>query len=125
MEKQPTTYKPSKDKIAIYNKNGEELIVAFEDILYAEAQGSYCLLTYYFANEVHTTKICKALHVCEKQLLLHNFIRIHHSFMIHKNHILKINHHEHCVLMRNDKSITFSKPYYDAMHHLFDRFDAA
>lgn len=94
LRRQPETPQPSiqallqqvatmrRPKLAVSTLKGIELI-DIDDIVYCEASSNYTLV--YFADRKMV--VTKTLKEMEQQLRVHNFFRIHHSYLINMAHL--------------------------------------
>lgn len=94
MARRPTEVQPSiqellmqvatlrNPKMAVSTLKGIELI-DIDDIVYCEASSNYTLV-YFTSRKMVVTKTLKEM---EQQLRVHNFFRIHHSYLINMGHL--------------------------------------
>lgn len=79
------TYDVAEQKIALPFKSGLEMVLP-DDIVYLEADGSYCKI---FMKDKRTITISRNLKYVSAILEeFSQFIRIHKSYMVNKNHIV-------------------------------------
>ncbi|MBL7933303.1 MAG: response regulator transcription factor [Bacteroidia bacterium] len=100
--------KPAYDhKLLIYSKTGVEHINA-SSILYLESHSNYTSIFTMDGREITTTKTLKEF---ESQLCVSDsgFMRIHHSFIVNLNHVVRYLKGEETVLTVNEHSIPISR----------------
>ena len=110
---------PNTNKIIIKTKNKIDIIDK-SDIIYIEADRSYCVL-YCSENKRNTLTCSKPLNFFEAQLLENNFIRCHRSFLVNLNTIQTINRSKKSILLNNGKEIPVSK---SNLKIIIDYFDS-
>jgi len=76
---------PVKDKIPVSDNDGIELVPC-ADIIYCKSDSNYCTLVLYGKRRITASKTLKHF---EELLGNDQFIRVHKSFLINRNHIKK------------------------------------
>lgn len=98
--------KNTHNRIAIPSMEGLQF-VAIADIIYLEAVSNYTFIHVQPASRITVSKTLKDF---EELLPAHTFIRIHHSFLINKNHVHKYLKGEGGqVLMSNGKMLDVAR----------------
>ena len=93
-------------KIAIHTVEGIHLLM-LEDIIYCRSEGSYS-----YVHLRHQTPLMVSKNLAEMEEMIHSsrFFRIHKSFLINQDHILKVNKAEGGdILMSNQESVPISR----------------
>ncbi|MDO9039272.1 MAG: LytTR family DNA-binding domain-containing protein [Lutibacter sp.] len=93
-------------KISLPMNNGDFTIVAIDDILYCEADGSYTNF-YTTDNKVYTTS--NNLKKVESILAQATFFRIHRSTLLNLKHVVQFNHTGELVLSNKKKLLVSSR----------------
>ena len=94
-----------KDKIVISIHEGY-VVEALENILYFQSESNYTTI---IRKEGKDLVISKTLKHFENELLEHQFIRIHNSFLINSIYIEKVVKHQSYLMMKGGKKITISR----------------
>ena len=104
---QPSSTKDeiTKNKIVISIHEGY-VVEALENILYFESESNYTTI---IRKEGKDLIVSKTLKHFENELLAHQFIRIHNSFLINSIHIEKVVKHESYLVIKGGKKITISR----------------
>jgi two-component system, LytTR family, response regulator len=92
----------SQKRIIISDRNGWQ-IIKIDDILYLEADGSYCILHLSNGNKITSSRNMKHIDT----LMEHNadFFKVHKSYMVNKRHILSYIGARNVLVMSNDSTI--------------------
>jgi len=89
-------------RIIISDRNGWQ-VIKIDDILYLEADGSYCIL--HLSNGSKITSSRNMKHI-DAQMEHHpDFFKVHKSYMVNKRHILSYIGARNVLLMSNDSAI--------------------
>lgn len=91
---------PLQQKIALSNQDGIH-IVTINDIVWCEALGSYT--KFHFLNKSHML-VSKIIKEYEEMLHEYNFIRVHNTFLVNANYIVKYIKGDGGQLIMNDGS---------------------
>jgi len=94
-----------KDKIVISIHEGY-VVEALENILYFQSESNYTTIVRKVGKDLIISKTLKHF---ENELLNHQFIRIHNSFLIHSIYIEKVVKQESYLVMKGGKKITISR----------------
>ncbi|OFY38544.1 MAG: hypothetical protein A2275_14165 [Bacteroidetes bacterium RIFOXYA12_FULL_35_11] len=106
-------------KIALPTMQGYEIINT-EDLIYCEADGGY---TKFHLKENQVKLVSKNIKIYEDLLSVSNFFRIHQSFLININHIVKyIKGDASQVIMSNGVSLNVSKLKKDEIKNIIKNF---
>lgn len=93
-------------RVAIPSRDGLDFIL-IENIIYCEADSNYTHI--YLMNDKHII-MSKPLKDLDLQLRPYNFCRIHHSYLINLNHLIKyIRGNAGYVVLVNNKSLNVSR----------------
>ena len=93
-------------RVGIPTRDGIDYIL-IEEIIYCEADSNYAHL--YLQGDRHIL-MSKPLKELEKQLTHYNFCRIHQSYLINLNHLVKyVRGNAGYVVMINDKHLNVSR----------------
>lgn len=80
-------------------------VVMVNDLLWCSAEGSY---TYFHLNNGKKIVTSKNLKEYESLLKAHNFYRIHRSYLINCNHVVRYDKFESNLIFTNEKAIPIS-----------------
>jgi DNA-binding LytR/AlgR family response regulator len=90
-------------------------LLEIDDVVFLQADNNATDFVLLSGQKVSAFKTLKSF----ESVLPHNFIRIHHSYIVNKNHISRINFGKlRCFLNHNSISLPFSKSYRHNLHTL-------
>lgn len=90
-------------------------LLEIDDVVFLQADNNATDFVLLNGQKVSAFKTLKSF----ESVLPHNFIRIHHSYIVNKNHISRINFGKlKCFLNHNRISLPFSKSYRHNLHTL-------
>jgi len=103
LKEQIKTNNHAPEKI-ILNSGGKSYVVKINDIVYCEVEDNH--LTIYFASQAHL-KVSMQLKQIE-DLLPSSFLKSHRSYLVNKNHVLKIDRVDSVIFMDNGEELPLS-----------------
>lgn len=93
-----------------------------DEILFLKADNN---TTDFYMIDGRTITAYKTLKTYEK-MLPNNFLRIHKSYMINRNHVTRVNHGRgRCTLKQHEEKIPFTKTYSDNIDHMMKALSAS
>ena len=93
-----------------------------DEILFLKADNN---TTDFYMIDGRTISAYKTLKTYEK-MLPKNFLRIHKSYMINRNHVTRVNHgRNRCTLKQHEEKIPFTKTYSDNIDHMMKSLSAS
>jgi two-component system LytT family response regulator len=104
--------KEAPHQIVLRNNNTYE-VVAFKDILYAEASGSYCKVVFYKKNTLHNVLMASNIANYEEIFPKTTFFRVHRSYLVNCSHINRLSKEEELLIhLNNEEKIPVSRRRY-------------
>lgn len=97
-----TAYNENQKRIIISDRNGWQ-VIKIDDILYLEADGSYCIIHLSNGNKITSSRNMKHIDI----LMEHHpdFLKVHKSYMVNKQHITSYIGAKNMLVMSNENTI--------------------
>ena len=91
-------------------------IVNFRDVLFIEADSSYCRIVFIKDRQNKEMIMSNPLSDYEEVLPAELFFRVHKSYLVNCGHIKRIDNSEnHCIILDNDTTLPISRRRYGAL----------
>ncbi len=93
-------FQPKKESSTIVLKTTENIyIVPIDDILYCEASGAY---TIFYLKDQQKVLVSKTLSDYEELINRTYFLRVHHSFLVNMNHVVRFEKGDNSMLVNQN-----------------------